>query len=90
MKWRTIKSSTTLEKAFEEMRNSEEFHLGMGDIRLSLKDQKELCNLAKLQMFTFSTKCEQMLSFVKWYAATKDGALKGKEQALLEEWNKSK
>jgi len=90
MKWRTIKSSTTLEKAFEEMRSSGEFHLGMGDIRLSIKDQKELCNLVRLQMFTFSTRCEQMLSFVKWYAATKDASLKGKEQSLLEEWSESK
>ena len=35
-KWRTLRKTPTLEKAFEELRQSDA-HIGMGDVRLTIE-----------------------------------------------------
>jgi hypothetical protein len=59
----------------------------MGDVRITPAMQEEIEKLVMKQCFTLSIKCEQMLSFVKWYAATKDKSLVGKEEELIKEWD---
>jgi len=76
----------TLEKAFQAMRNSEA-HMGMGDIRLTMEDQKALCEVVKKQFFNQSVRCEQLLSFCKWIQEEKGGRIEeGKEEEIVREW----
>lgn len=78
----------TLEKAFQSLRNSEA-HMGMGDIRLTMKDQKDLCEVVKKQFFNQSVRCEQLLAFCEWVVAMKGGVIeKGKEKELVKKWTK--
>lgn len=77
---------TTLEKAFQSLRNSEA-HMGMGDIRLTMEDQKALCEVVKKQFFNQSVRCEQLLSFCKWIQGEKKGRIEGgKEEEIIAEW----
>ena len=86
MKWRTYREMPTLEKAFQSLRNSEA-HMGMGDIRLTMDDQKALCEVVKKQFFNQSVRCEQLLSFCKWITEEKGGRIEeGKEEEVVWEW----
>lgn len=40
-----IKSQWTIEKCFEEIRFNKDYHLGLGDIRLTIGQQEEICKL---------------------------------------------
>lgn len=76
----------TLEKAFEALRNSDA-HAGMGDVRLTLGEQKALCEVAKKQFFNSSSRCEQLLAFVLWLQKEKGGRIEeGKEEEVVWEW----
>jgi len=89
MKWRTVRNTTTLENAFEELRKNPENHVGMGGIVLSLKDQEELCRIIRNQQFTANVKCEQMLLFCNWIARKKGGRIEeGKEEETVWEWSR--
>lgn len=86
MRWRTIREMPTLEKAFELLRNSEA-HMGMGDIRLTMEDQKALCEVVKKQFFNQSVRCEQLLAFCLWLQKEKGGRIEGgKEEEIIAEW----
>lgn len=79
----------TLEKAFEALRNSDA-HAGMGDVRLTLGEQKALCEVAKKQFFNSSSRCEQLLAFVLWLQKEKGGRIEeGKEEEVVWEWTET-
>ncbi len=40
-----IKSQWTIEKCFEEIRFNKDHHLALGDIRLTIGQQEEICKL---------------------------------------------
>ena len=76
----------TLEKAFEALRNSDA-HAGMGDVRLTLGEQKALCEVVRNQFFNSSSRCEQLLAFVLWLQKEKGGRIEeGKEEEVVWEW----
>ena len=87
-KWRTLRKTPTLEKAFEGLRQSDA-HVGMGDVRLTIEAQDALCEVARNQLFNMSARCEQLLAFCEWVVAMKGGVLeKGKEKELVKKWTK--
>ena len=43
----TIKSTWSLRKFFEEARRDPIYHMGLGDIRLTIGMQEELCRLVE-------------------------------------------
>jgi len=82
----TVRNLATLEKAFQSLRNSDA-HVGMGDIRLTMEDQKALCGVVKNQIFNTSLRCEQLVAFCQWVVTEKKGKIeKGKEDDLVWEW----
>lgn len=89
-KWRTIRNTTTLENAFEELRKNADNHAGMGSIVLSPKDQEELCRIVRTQQFAANDKCGQMLSFCLWVTGEKGGRIEeGKEEETVWEWSRT-
>ena len=43
-----VKSEWNLRKLFEQLRLDKNHHLGMGDIRLTIEQQEEICELVEL------------------------------------------
>lgn len=86
MKWKTVRSAPTLERAFEMLRNSD-YHKGMGTIEISMEQQKELCGVARNQFFNASVRCENIIAFCQWVVREKGGNIEaGKESDLVWEW----
>lgn len=90
MKWKTVRTAPTLERAFEMLRNSGT-HKGMGSIEISIEQQKELCDVARNQFFNASVRCENIIAFCEWVAKEKGGKIEaGKESDLVWEWGTKK
>jgi len=89
MRGRTVRQMPTLEKVFEAFRSSDA-HMGMGDIRLTMSDQDEICNAARAQFFNQSVRCEQLLAFCEWIVREKGGRIEGgKEEEIVWEWTRA-
>jgi len=43
-----VKTEWDIRKCFEELRSDKDHHLGMGDIRLTIGMQEEICDLVEL------------------------------------------
>jgi len=82
----SINPETLLNACNELLRNSEA-HMGMGDIRLTMENQKALCEVVKKQFFNQSVRCEQLLAFCLWLQKEKGGRIEGgKEEEIIAEW----
>jgi len=45
--YREIKTEWDIQKCFEQLRFNKDYHLGMGDIRLTIGMQEEICELVE-------------------------------------------